>query len=51
MINNTKLTCNKTFDKNEIRKLIEWFLANYGTIRTAKLLDKLKGLGDRKSVV
>lgn len=45
MINNTKLTCNKTFDKNEIRKLIEWFLANYGTIRTAKLLDKLKGLG------
>lgn len=45
MINNKKIICNKTFDKNEIKKLIEWFLSNYGTIRTNKLLDKLKTLG------
>nr|YP_007317178.1 beta'' subunit of RNA polymerase [Monomorphina aenigmatica]AFZ88780.1 beta'' subunit of RNA polymerase [Monomorphina aenigmatica] len=36
------LTCNKIFDKTEIRKLIEWFTYNYGPIRTTKLLDKLK---------
>lgn len=36
---------NKTFDKNEIRKLISWFITNYGNIRTKKLLDKLKELG------
>lgn len=36
------LTCNKIFDKTEIRKLIEWFTYNYGPIRTNKLLDKLK---------
>lgn len=37
--------CNKKFDKQEIRKLIEWFLINYGNIRTCKLLDKLKTIG------
>lgn len=42
---NKKIICNKTFDKNEIKKLIEWFLTNYGTIRTSKLLDKLKNIG------
>lgn len=36
---------NKTFDKNEIRNLINWFIINYGNIRTKKLLDKLKKLG------
>lgn len=45
MIHTRKIICNKTFDKNEIKKLIEWFLTNYGTIRTNKLLDKLKLLG------
>lgn len=40
-----KLLCNKTFDKKEIKKLIEWFISNYGSIRTNKLLDKLKILG------
>ena len=45
MIYDTKLSCNKTFNKNEIKKLIEWFLNNYGTIRTSKLLDKLKNIG------
>nr|YP_010700366.1 RNA polymerase subunit beta' [Flexiglena variabilis]WCH63514.1 RNA polymerase subunit beta' [Flexiglena variabilis] len=44
-----KLICNKKFDKNEIKKLIEWFLINYGTIRTSKLLDKLKILGFNES--
>jgi DNA-directed RNA polymerase subunit beta' len=36
---------NKTFDKNEIKNLINWFIINYGNIRTKKLLDKLKTLG------
>lgn len=36
---------NKTFDKNEIKNLINWFIINYGNIRTRKLLDKLKELG------
>lgn len=45
MINNKKIICNKTFDKNEMKKLIEWFLINYGTIRTSQLLDKLKNIG------
>ena len=37
--------CNRTFDKGEMRKLIQWFLINYGTARTAKLVDRLKTLG------
>nr|YP_009145379.1 RNA polymerase beta'' subunit [Cryptoglena skujai]AKL39004.1 RNA polymerase beta'' subunit [Cryptoglena skujai] len=40
-----KLICNKTFDKKEIKKLIEWFIYNYGSIRTNKLLDNLKVIG------
>ena len=40
-----KVLCNKRFDKQEIKKLVEWFLTNYGSIRTCKLLDKLKILG------
>lgn len=40
-----ELNCNKTFNKNEIKKLIYWFLTNYGSIRTTKLLDELKFLG------
>lgn len=36
---------NKTFDKNEIKNLINWFITNYGNIRTKKLLDELKELG------
>ena len=46
-----KLTSNKTFNKNEIKKLIEWFLANYGTIRTGKLLDKLKHIGFKYTTI
>jgi DNA-directed RNA polymerase subunit beta' len=40
-----KLISNKTFNKNEVKKLIDWFLNNYGTIKTTKLLDKLKTVG------
>ena len=43
------LLCNKKFDKKEIRKLIEWFLKNYGNIRTCKLLDKIKHIGFKYS--
>lgn len=44
-----ELNCNKTFNKNEIKKLIYWFLTNYGSIRTTKLLDELKFLGFKYS--
>jgi len=36
---------NKTYDKNQIKLLINWFLINYGSIRTLKLLEKLKVVG------
>lgn len=39
------LTFNKTINKAEIKKLIKWFINNYGGLRTQKLLDKLKELG------
>nr|YP_010700493.1 RNA polymerase subunit beta' [Strombomonas costata]WCH63639.1 RNA polymerase subunit beta' [Strombomonas costata] len=45
------IKCNKTFDKKEIRSLIEWFLNNYGGIRTIKLLDKLKALGFKQASI
>nr|YP_009541103.1 RNA polymerase beta'' subunit [Lepocinclis steinii]AYQ93595.1 RNA polymerase beta'' subunit [Lepocinclis steinii] len=40
-----KLICNKTFDKKQITKLIEWFIYNYGTIRTNNLTNRLKSIG------
>ena len=42
---NKRLNCNKTFNKSEIKKLIDWFLKNYGSLRTTKFLDELKVLG------
>nr|NP_075006.1 RNA polymerase beta'' chain [Euglena longa]P58132.1 RecName: Full=DNA-directed RNA polymerase subunit beta''; AltName: Full=PEP; AltName: Full=Plastid-encoded RNA polymerase subunit beta''; Short=RNA polymerase subunit beta'' [Euglena longa]CAC24617.1 RNA polymerase subunit [Euglena longa] len=36
---------NKAFDKIEIKNLINWFLINYGNIKTTKLLDKIKKFG------
>lgn len=39
------LLYNKTIDKNEMKYLINWFLTNYGNMRTKKLLDSLKELG------
>jgi hypothetical protein len=36
---------NRPFSRAEIQNLIKWFLANFGTIRTAELADNLKGLG------
>lgn len=44
-----KLICNKTFDKKQITKLIEWFIYNYGTIKTNKLVNKLKFIGFKYS--
>nr|YP_010700414.1 RNA polymerase subunit beta' [Phacus arnoldii]WCH63547.1 RNA polymerase subunit beta' [Phacus arnoldii] len=43
------IICNKNFDKQKLKDLIEWFLNNYGNIRTTKLLDKLKLIGFRYS--
>jgi DNA-directed RNA polymerase subunit beta' len=39
------LRFNKIFDKTEVKKFIDWFLHNYGSIRTVQLLDKIKSLG------
>lgn len=41
----SKITCNKVFDKKQIAKLIEWFIYNYGSIRTNKLVNKIKSIG------
>jgi DNA-directed RNA polymerase subunit beta' len=40
-----KIYCNTIFNKSEIKKLINWMQFNYGSIRTYKLLDKIKILG------
>lgn len=42
---------NQTQNKGELKKLIDWFIRNYGNIRTAKLLDKLKLLGFENSTL
>lgn len=39
------LKINRTFGKNEIRDLLEWFLKNYGSVRTKTLVDNLKSVG------
>jgi len=44
-INAEEFFCNRTFDKREIKRLIYWFIINYGTARTALMVDKLKTLG------
>jgi DNA-directed RNA polymerase subunit beta' len=46
-----KLLFNKTIDKNEIKYLINWFLTNYGNLRTKKLLDNLKDLGFKNATL
>jgi DNA-directed RNA polymerase subunit beta' len=44
-MNEKLLRFNKIFDKTEVKKFIDWFLHNYGSIRTVQLLDKIKSLG------
>ena len=39
----------RTFDKNEVKKLLYWFARNYGSIGTIMLLEKLKILGFQQS--
>nr|AKL79027.1 RNA polymerase beta'' subunit [Euglena viridis] len=48
---NLQVNFNKTFNKNEIKTLINWFLANYGSLRTQKLLDKLKEIGFKYATI
>jgi DNA-directed RNA polymerase subunit beta' len=43
------IICNKNFDKKRIKNLIEWFLNNYGSIKTNKLLTKIKHTGFKYS--
>lgn len=40
-----KIIFNQKFDKKKIRNLINWFLNNYGSIKTCNILSKLKSLG------
>lgn len=48
---NTKsqINLNKNQNKNELKFLINWFTQNYGSIRTTKLVDKLKNIGFKYS--
>lgn len=39
------IICNKNFDKRRLKDLIEWFLENYGNIKTCQLIEKLKTIG------
>lgn len=40
-----ELIFNKKIHKNDIKNIITWFLNSYGSIRTNKLVDKLKTIG------
>jgi DNA-directed RNA polymerase subunit beta' len=40
-----KLNFNKRIDKSELKKLLSWFITNFGSLRTQKLVDELKTLG------
>nr|YP_009032767.1 RNA polymerase beta'' subunit [Euglenaformis proxima]AGL12033.1 RNA polymerase beta'' subunit [Euglenaformis proxima] len=40
-----ELLVNRLFDKNEIRKLVLWYVFNFGSLRTIQLLDRFKTLG------
>ena len=40
-----EIQTNTVIDKNQMKKIIEWFIKNYGSLRTQKLLDKIKEIG------
>jgi DNA-directed RNA polymerase subunit beta' len=40
-----ELIYNETITKKEIKNIVNWFINNYGTIKTTKLIDKLKNIG------
>lgn len=40
-----KIIFNQKFDKKKIKNLINWFLNNYGSIKTCNLLTKFKKIG------
>jgi len=37
--------CNRTVDKNEMKRLIKWILLTYGTTKATNLVDQLKTMG------
>lgn len=45
MKNSNLLLFNKNIDKNQIKVIIEWYIINFGSFRTQKVIDKLKVLG------
>lgn len=46
-----KIVFNRIFSKSQLRDFINWFLINYGTLRTKSLLDNLKSLGFKYSTL
>lgn len=40
-----KIIFNQKFDKKKIKNLVNWFLNNYGSIKTCKILSQLKSIG------
>lgn len=42
---NTNILFNKNIDKNQINLIIKWYIINFGSLRTQKVIDKLKFLG------
>ena len=40
-----KIIFNKTINKTEIKNLINWYIYNFGSLRTQKLIDELKTTG------
>jgi DNA-directed RNA polymerase subunit beta' len=39
------ITFNKIINKNEIKKILSWFINNYGSIKSINLIEKLKETG------
>jgi len=46
-----KIIFNKTLTKGRIRDIVNWFLVNYGSLRTKGLLDSIKRLGFKYSTL
>lgn len=40
-----RIIFNKTINKNEVKKIINWFINNYGSIKSSNLIEKLKEVG------
>ena len=41
----TRIFFNNTVNKNQLKEILNWFIKNFGSLRTQKVLDKLKQIG------